>query len=293
MLVAIRTPFRRKTSRLITVVLATSAILGSATTAIAHDFWIIPDFFTFVGDSTVHISARQGTRFPTGTAVPRERVADARIIGAASQSRVTEMSVEGTALRLHQKPPAAGLYLIVVGLTPRTTRSTPAALIRYLRLEGGASEAARLERDSVLAGQDSVIYTAASYAETMVQVKAGGPRAFSMTAGLPLEFVPVNDPTELHVGDTLHVKVLGGGHAVPGAGIDATPAADTTAVPAQGQPSRTIALQADANGVVHLPLANAGPWIMRSAFVSRHLGDGANEWDVSRTTYVFTVGDRH
>lgn len=289
----IRTVYGHKTSRLITAVLVTSGILGVATTAIAHDFWVIPDVFAYMGDSTMHLNVRQGTRFPAGTSVPRERVADARIIGASGQSRITEMSVEGTALRLHQKPPVAGQYLIVVGLTPRTTRSTPAALVRYLRAEGGAAEAARLERDSVLAGQDSVVYTAAVFAETIVQVKSGGPRAFAMTAGLPLEFVPLNDPSHLHVGDTLHIKVLGGGSAVPNIGIDATPAADTTVAPAQGQPSRMISLPADAKGVVHLPLTNAGPWIMRSAFVSRHAGGGPNEWDVSRTTYVFAVGDKH
>lgn len=287
------TPYRRTRSRLISVVLATSAIVGFATTAIAHDFWIIPDFFAYLGDSTMHLNVRQGTRFPAGTSVPRERVVDARIIGASGQAKITEMSVEGTALRLHQKPPAAGQYLVVVGLAPRTTRSTPAALVRYLRAEGGAAEAARLERDSVLAGLDSVVYTAATYAETIVQVKSGGARAFTLTAGLPLEFVTVNDPSHLHLGDTLHIKVLGGGNAVPKIGIDATPAADTTVAPTPGQPSRTLSLQADANGVVHLPLGNAGPWIVRSAFVSRHVGGAANEWDVSRTTYVFTVGDKH
>ena len=82
------------------------------------------------------------------------------------------MSVEGTSLRLHEKPAAAGQYLIVVTLTSNPTRSTTTALLRFLRAEGGAAEATRLERENALAGVDSVIHHATSYAEAIVEVGA-------------------------------------------------------------------------------------------------------------------------
>ena len=271
---------------LITIV----ALIGIVSTASAHDFWLIPDLFAFAGDSTIHINGKSGTRFPSGAPVQPARVADARIIGASSQVKITEMTVEGSSLRLHQKPATAGQYLIVVGLTPRTTRATSAGLIRFLRLEGGTTEAERLEREHTLDGMDSVVYTGASYAATAVQVGRGGPRAFALTAGYPLEFVPVNDPAHVHLGDTLHVRVLGGGKAVPNIGIDATPAMDSAAA---ASPSPMVSLKADANGVVHVPLTKDGPWMLRSAYVSHRSGGAANEWDVARTTYVFNVGARH
>lgn len=269
--------------------LAFVASLVVASTAIAHDFWLIPDVFGFADKATVQVNGRSGLKFPEGSAVQPARVADARIIGATSETKITEMMVEGTSLRLRQKPAAAGQYLIVAALLPRTTRSAPAGLIRYLQLEGGAAEAARLERERTFAGVDSVVYTAASYAETIVQLGTGGPRAFTKTAGFPLEFVALNDPGHLHLGDTLHIRVLGGGKPAPNTGVDATPAVDTTA----GAPANlAVTLQADANGVLHLPLTKVGPWMLRSAFVNRHVGGAANEFDVSRTAYVFTVGSK-
>lgn len=54
-----------------------------------------------------------------------------------------------------------------------------------------------------------------------------------------------------------------------------------------------VAYTADASGVVHLPLGKAGPVMLRSAYASRKVNGAANEWDVSRTTYVFTVGTKH
>lgn len=270
------------------------AAFAVASTATAHDFWLIPDMFGFAAGSTTHISGRSGTRFPAGSAVQPARVLEARVIGASSDTKITEMAVEGTALRMHHKPEAAGQYLVTAALVPplRATRTVPASMVRFLRLEGGAAEAARFERDSAFMKGDSVVYTSRSYASTILQLGTGGPRAFSRTAGYALEFVPVNDPANLHVGDTLHVKVMGYGKAIPAIGIDATPAADTTAAAAPAT-SEMVELIADANGVVHLPLTKAGPWMLRSALARPKQGGPANEFEISRTTYVFGVGARH
>ncbi|HEX9564506.1 MAG TPA: DUF4198 domain-containing protein [Gemmatimonadaceae bacterium] len=268
------------------------ALVTLVSTSAAHDFWIIPDLFAVAGDATIHVSGRSGTRFPTGTAVQPARVTDARVIGANAEMKITQMAVEGNSLRLHQKPAAAGQYLIAVALMPRTTRSTPAGLLRFLRLEGGASEAARLERENAFAGQNSVVYTSGSYAFTVVEVGDGGPRAYSKSAGFTLEFTPVNDPAHLHLGDTLHVKVVGAGKPVPNIGVLAGPAVDTSAT-ATAQQAVSLTLSADANGVVHLPLTKAGAWNIRAAFDYRRPGGAANEWEVARSTYVSGVGARH
>ncbi|WP_411279554.1 DUF4198 domain-containing protein [Gemmatimonas sp.] len=275
-------------TRIVVVAVATAVF---SSTAVAHDFWLMPHMFGFAENSAWHVNGRQGTRFPAGTAVPVARVVDARVISASATMTITEMTVEGTTLRLHQKPSSAGQYLIVVGLAPRVFRETPAGTLRFLRAEGGALEADRLERSHALAGLDSVIFTAASYAATIAEIGQEGPRAFSKSAGLRLEFVPLNDPGHLHVGDTLHVRVLGNGVAVPRIGIDAAAALDTTATPPASLVR--VSFTADVNGVVHVPLTQAGPWMLRSAYASKKSGGAANEWDVSRTTYVLSVGAAH
>lgn len=275
--------------------------LGVVSTAVAHDHWLIPDMVAFGANATLHINARQGTRFPAGRAIEPPRVVDARVIGASGSTKITEMTVEGSSLRLHHKPAADGQYLIALALAPRTLRQTPDGVLRFLRAEGGALEAARLERERTLVGMDSVVFAAASYASTIVEVGRESPRAFTKQAGFPLELVPVNDPAQARVGDTLHVKVFGAGKPVPGIGVDAMPALDTAATspagsstsPAGTAPSspapERVNLTADANGVVHLPLTKAGAWMLRSAYLSRKSGAASSEWDLSRTTYVVRV----
>lgn len=274
-----------------TLGIAVVAMVSVASTAWAHDTWIIPNVVAFAANATMHFNVRQGgPKFPAGAAVPTERIVDARIIGASSSATITDMVVRGASLELHHKPATAGQYLIVIGLAPRVFRETPAGVLRFLKAEGGSLEAARVEQANTFAGLDSVIFTHAGYAATIAEVGKGGPRAFAKAAGIRLEFVPVNDPSHVHVGDTLHVTMLGNGSPVAGLGIELATGLDSLAA-ATAAVTR-VAFTADANGVVHIPLERAGPTLLRSAYLSRKAGGAAREWDVSRTTFVFNVSPK-
>ena len=275
----------RNRTRPLAVGSSLAAVLIFASQVAGHDFWLIPHLFAFANDSVVDVDGKSGVRFPEGTAVQPTRIESAWLIGSANRTRITGMTVEDNSLRLRQKPEASGQYLIAVGLTPRATRSTPTGLLRFLRAEGGASEADRLEREKTLSG-DSLVFHSASFAATVVQVGRAGSQAFSSTAGFGLEFVPLNDPTQLHLGDTLHVRLVGGGKPVAGIGVDARSAADTV-----GSANPWTTLTADGNGVAHVALGKAGPWLLRSARVAKRTGS-SGEWDVARTTYVFGVAAR-
>lgn len=280
---------RSRTTRAAIGPILVASILIASSTVFAHDFWLVPDASWIAGDSTVRTSGRSGTRFPHGSAVQPARVADARIVGASSQMKITEMTVEGSSLRLSQKPTSPGQYLIVVGLTPRTTRSTPAGFARFLRAEGGADEATRLERENAFAGRDSVVYHSASYAATIVQFGMGGPAAYSVNTGHPLQFIPLADPTHVHVGDVFHVRIEGNGKPLANTGVYANGVIDSAATDAA---AATVHLMTDAKGVAHIPLTTEGPWIIRAAYVSPKKG-AAGEWHVARATYVFPVGAEH
>ena len=255
--------FRNSTRRAILGAAAALGVAVAASALHAHDFWVIPDVFAVEGNGVVYASGRSGLRFPNGSAVQAARVSDARLIGERGETKITELSVEGGSLRLQQKPTSPGRYLIAVALTPRTSRSTGAGMLRFLRAEGGAAEADRLERDNLVVPTDSVEYQSTSYGSATVQVGRASGRGFSARTGFPVEFELLNDPAGLRVGDTLHVRILGAGKPIPNARIDAAAAADSAA--GETRPAALAIVTADGNGVAHISLHAPGPWSSSSS----------------------------
>lgn len=279
--------------RFFAAIAALAIVFASATALGAHDFWLVPDAFAVAGDADLRVSGHSGTRFGTSQgATQPARVIDARVIGANGEMKITEMEVQGTALRLRQRPSEAGQYLVTLALQPRTSRSTPQGLLRYLRAEGAAGEAMRLERANLLTG-DTISYRSSKFATTVVQVGRGGARAFARTSGHPLQFVPLTDPGHALVGDTLHVRITMDGLPLRNTAVHAGPAVDTTVQDSTGRPvDTTIHLATDATGMVHVPLSKSGAWNLRTAAVAARRDSGGAAWDIAWATYVFGVSPR-
>jgi uncharacterized GH25 family protein len=279
-----------------TSVAAVAAALALATSVEAHDFWVIPDAFSFADGSGISADGHSGTNFPgtPGGAAPAS-IADARLIGAAGEEKIASIFQEGRALKLQHKPAESGQYLIALTLKPRTTRSTGDGLRKYLAAEGAADEAARLEHDPAFPAMDSLTYRSSKYAGTIVEV-GKGPRAFSKSSGFPLEIVPMSDPAHFASGDTVEFRILAASTPVAGLRVHAGAALDS-ALRAQagrggkGGPDPDQHLMTDAQGVVRVAVPTSGRWHVRTAHVSAAAGTDAT-WDVHWTTFVFGVSSR-
>lgn len=279
------------------VAAAASALLAAAPLAFAHDFWLVPNAFVIAPGAELDVRGQTSSAFPTSeSAVALDRVADARLIGASGEERVTSLSHAGTSLVLRHRPAAAGQYVVATALRPRTVRESAAGFRRYMVLEGAPELATRYEREGRLPTGDSITRRYAKYAKTVVEVGRGGPRAFESAAGYPLEFVPLRDPAAARVGDSLAVRLLYRGRPLASAHLHAGAAPSergaTAAVGAAGIESaepRDVSLVTDAEGVARLPLDRGGVWNIRTIhIVPAEAGSGA-DWDVHWATFVFPV----
>lgn len=264
----------------------------SVAAAHAHDFWLVPDAFVIAEGSALQVRGQTSSRFPTSeSAVAVARVAEARLLGASSEERITDMSQAGASLALRHKPAGRGQRIVAVTLHPRSTRESAAGFRRYLQLEGAPEVLDRVDRQGLLAGRDSVTRRYAKYAKTLVEVGRGGPRAFSRPAGHPLEFVPLRDPSELHPGDSLALRVVYRGRPLAGARVHAgyvaalySPPTDTAAAAPDAH------LTANAEGVIRVAITSAGLWNVRMIHVAQADAGSGADWDTHWATLVFQVG---
>lgn len=288
---------------LFAAVLAMVAVFGTALSGAAHDFWLVPDAFRIAEGSYLEVRGQTSSRFPTSeSAVAVDRVADARLIGASGSARIGEMSHRGTSLLLSHRPATAGQYVVAVTLHPRSLRESAAGFRRYLELEGAPDALARIEREGLLRGRDSLTRRYAKYAKTVVEVGSGGARAFSAIAGHPLEFVPRGDPARLVAGDTVGIQLLYRGQPLAGVAVHAgavgrrgrprmTPAESSEALP-DSIVAPDVHLTTDASGVVRLPITAAGLWNVRTIHVVQADRATGADWDTHWATLVFDARSR-
>jgi uncharacterized GH25 family protein len=272
------------------VVLGGAALVLTFTTVLrAHEFWLVPNAFRVSEGDHVEVLGQTSSRFPTSeAAVAAERVAEARVLGAADEARIDDLSVTGTSLRIRHRPASAGQRIVAVTLHPRSVRASAGDFRRYLVLEGAPEALERYEREGILP-TDSITRRYTKYAKALVEVGGGGPRAFWRVAGHPAEFVPLADPAGAAPGDTLPVRMLYRGRPLAGVHVHAgsVPGA------ASEEEERAVTLTTDAAGVARVPIDRPGLWNVRAIHVvPSEPGSGA-DWDTHWVTLVFGIdGDR-
>ena len=279
--------------RLVVVGGSALALFAGVTMLSAHDFWIVPNAFAVAASGSLEVRGQTGLRFPTSvSAVTPERVAEARLIGASTDERIADLSVAGKSLLLKHRPTNAGQRVVAVALVTRVSRAAPAGLKRYIGLEGAPELAERYDREGLFAKPDSVTQKTTKYAKTIVEVGRGGPRSYTSTAGHALEFVPVTDPSALHVGDTMSVRLLFRGRPLPNAHLHAGAAPeaavdDSTALPADWKDQ---SLTTDGSGVVRVAVDRPGLWNLRTLHAAPAEAS-SQEWEVAFATIVFRAAD--
>lgn len=237
--------------------------------------------------STFEVEGRTSTSFPSSlSAVAPDRVAEARVLGASSDERITDLSTRDKSLVLRHRPATAGQRVVAVALVSRSARTTPERLQRYIALEGAPELAARYAREGTYPQVDSVTQVSAKFAKAIVEVGQGVPRAFAITAGHSLEVVPLNDPAALRTGDTLVVRVLYRGQPLAGAHLHAGTAARDSVHAAT---RKDLSAATGADGVARIPIPEGGLWNVRALHGAPTPGI-AGQWEVYFATLVFSVG---
>lgn len=264
----------------------------------ADDFWLIPNaFHVDVGDEVV-LRGQTSSQFPTSrSAVAVERVATAKRISASGEVALSGFSIHERSLFVRDRPATAGQYVIALSLHPRSVRESADGFRRYLDAEGATAARQRVEREGLLAGKDSVTRRYAKYATTLVQVGAGGARAFARPAGHVIELIPLRDPSSLRAGDTLELRLLFrgaplGGIPVHSDVVDIDADRDATSGSAHAEHGGATAPNTytpNARGIIRVPLHRRGMWSIRTIHVTQAPAGSGADWDTHWGTLVFSL----
>lgn len=271
-----------------------SLLVVLAVPGAADDFWLVPDLFRVsVGDAVV-LRGQTSSRFPTSrVAVTPDRIARASRISATDEVPLRDFSVAGPSLLVNDRPGRAGQYVIAAEIAPRALRESAAGFRRYLELEGATAAVARVEREGLLRGRDSVTRRYAKYAKAIVEVGSGGAAAFARVAAHPLEFVPMRDPRTLRVGDSLVVELRFRGAPLAEAPVHADRAAFDAprTAGADGHGAAGVAAVTDTRGRFVFVISATGLWNVRAVHVVEAAPNSGADWDTHWSSLTFAVGE--
>ena len=265
------------TTRTVAVLIALS--LTSATLA-AHDLFLKLRTFLVPPRSEVKIAVLNGSFTASEAAVGPERLADLSLVtpeGREPMPRALwQPTGDTTWLTLRTRHP--GTYVVGAAVQPRVIELSADDFNTYLKEDGLPDVLRRREERGEMGKPARERYQ--KNVKALIQV--GGARSldYETRLGYAAELVPLNNPYDAQVGDTLALWCL----------VDGKPIADQVVLaggdgPAGERPM--VESRCDPQGVVRFALSAPGRWFVK--FIHMVPGTGRVDYESKWATLTFEV----
>jgi uncharacterized GH25 family protein len=222
-----------------------------ATTAVAHDFYLMPSTFLPEKGATLLVGFHVGDSFPESeVSGSPDRFLDPQLIWKTGSAALQNLRVDGKRVVANTHAIAEGNLILAVRTAPRLIELDASKFTEYLREEGLASTIAWRAKHGQSEKLGKERYS--KYAKALLL--SGAQNGFAgHRVGYTIEIIPQADPTALKPGDSLPIQVMFRGK----------PAADLqieSAWAASNEAKTTVVGNTDSEGRIRVPLSRAGRW---------------------------------
>lgn len=254
-------------------------IISVAAVALAHDFWLVPQKFLVKLGETQPVLVNTGMDFPVSVhAIEPERVTQFISVRDGEKRNITEYEIRGESLATELTFKESGTYVLGISLKPTPKVNLSAKEVNdYLLSDEGDKKLYALRKKEGRLDED-VTYCYSKDAKTIIQVGDKPDETPAKLLNLSLEIVPKINPYKLKKGDDLKITVLFKGKPLARAELDWSWAGH----------GETFAgkTETDHDGTATVPLAKAGPYVIRMIHTHQIKSD---EWQGHWSSLTFEV----
>ncbi len=240
------------------------SLASTAGLASAHDLFLKFTTYFLSPRTDASVELLNGTFSGSENVVSRDRMADVSIVGPEEEVRHPEAAAwrdEGDTSVLSFRTGPEGTYTAGVSTRPRMIKLTAEEFADYLAHDGVLDVLQERRRVGITDRPARERYSKHVKAVFQVGVRRSG--GWDVQLDHPVEFVPLDNPYTLGVGERLRVRFLRDGSPVAGQLVHASHEAWEAGE--QGMlPSEAVRTITDADGVAWIPLGASGRWYVRT-----------------------------
>lgn len=274
----------------------------------SHDMFLKPDGYFLPPNSPATIQLYNGTFERSENAISRDRMLDVSLVGNGERRAVApdHWTDKDSAAVLSFTTGAPGTCVAGVSTAARNIEMTAEDFNGYLEHDG-VLDMLQWRKENGAMEQDAV-EKYSKHVKTLFQVGDQTSEDWKTVLGYPIEFVPLENPYDLHPGHELQVQLLwkgepladqlvyvgsvasdhdhDGGHTHPDAADHDHEAGESH------QHSDAAPLRTDAEGMVRVKLTAEGTWYLRTIHMELSEAPGLTH-ESNWATLTFAVGQGH
>ncbi len=246
----------------------------------AHDLYLLPDLFHPSKGTILKIAFHNGDSFPESEAAPKvERLLEAQISGQSGKSPIENMRVAGKETLGAAQVFGQGNFLLSVHTVSNFIELAPDKFLSYLKEEGLVEVVDWRSRHSEMGKPGRERYT--KFAKSLV-LSGAADDFYKHSLGFPIEIIPLSDPSTVHAGGSLPVRVVF--HGKPAAALQ------VEAAWASGDQRKTVVIgRTGVDGSIVVPITHAGKWRLHSLKMMRCAEPAVADWESSWASLTFEI----
>lgn len=280
----------------------------------SHDMYLKLDGYFLAPNTKSTIQLFNGTFHESENVITRDRMLDVSLVGNGQRIQVdtNQWTEKDNITLLNFETGAAGTWVAGVSTRARNIEMSAEDFNGYLEHDGVIDMLAQRRQNNSL-DQDAV-EKYSKHVKTIFQVGDQISNDWQTVLGYPIEFVPLENPYDLHPGHALRVELLFQGQPLANQLVYAdkvttSPAththADGTTHSHDGAAEHSheegtdhshtegaIQLRTDVNGILSIPIDAKGIWYLRTIHLVTSDEPGLTH-ESNWATLTFEVGDGH
>lgn len=278
----------------------------------SHDMFLKMDNFFLEPNAETTIKLYNGTYEVSENVIDRNRMLDVSLVGNGQRISVdsTQWYEKDNITVLKFRSGTEGTWVAGVSTKPRNIKLAAKDFNSYLEHEGAPDLLTWRTENNAL--DDDAVERYSKHVKTIFQVGKALSLDWNAVLGYPLEFVPLENPYDIHTGHGLNVQLLLGGKPLANQLVYVGHEARTNEKAGQEhshadeggqthehtgeendhQHTDSNQIRTDENGIVQIAITATGVWHLKAIHLVPSHEDGLTH-ESNWATLTFAVGEGH